>query len=74
MIKGRTLANLACLDLNIPEAGMVNDFLGTLRQLNMLIMEEEINRLLAKAAQEGLSEEEKLELTAWIARKKQLPK
>lgn len=68
----RFLANLACMELNIPEAGMINDFLGTLRQLNTLIMEEEINRLLAKASQEGLSESEKQELSSWISRKKSL--
>jgi len=66
----RFVSNLACFTHNIPEAGIANEFLGTLRQLNLLIIEEEINRLLAKAAQEGLVEEEKQALSDWIVKKK----
>ncbi len=45
----------------MPETGLNNEFLGAIRQLTLLSFEEEINRLLAKAAQEDLSEGEKLE-------------
>ena len=66
----RFVASLACWEHTIPEAGIANEFLGTIRQLNLLIIEEEINRLLAKAALEGLAEEEKQELSGWIVKKK----
>jgi DNA primase len=66
----RFIASLAYWEHNIPEAGIPNEFLGTIRQLNGLIIEEEINRLLAKAALDGLQEEEKLELSNWILKKK----
>jgi hypothetical protein len=36
----------------------------------MLSFDEEINRLMAKATQESLSDDEKVELTNWINRKK----
>lgn len=66
----RFIANLACWEHTIPEAGIANEFLGTMRQLTILVIEEEINRLLAKAAKEGLAEEEKQALTNWIVKKK----
>ena len=66
----RFIANLACWEHAIPESGLANEFLGTLRQLNLLGIDEEINRLLSKASQEGLSEEEKQELSSWIVKKK----
>ncbi|TAK77536.1 MAG: DNA primase, partial [Gammaproteobacteria bacterium] len=56
----------------IPEEGIKEEFLGMIRQLNIVGIDEEINRLLAKAAQEGLSEEEKIELSTWIAKKKSI--
>lgn len=67
----RFIANLACWEHSIPETGLASEFLGTLRQLNLLGIDEEINRLLAKASQEALTEEEKLELSNWIVQKKQ---
>jgi DNA primase len=54
----------------IPDAGIKNEFLHVIKQLTQLSLEEEINRLLAKAAQEGLSDEEKIELSTRIAQKK----
>jgi len=64
------LAQLAQWEHMLPEEGIKDEFLGVIRQLTILSIDEEINRLLAKAAQEGLSDEEKLELSAWIAKKK----
>jgi DNA primase len=66
----RFVTSLACWEHTIPEAGIANEFQGTIRQLNSLVIEEEINRLLAKAAQDGLQEEEKQELSTWILKKK----
>lgn len=57
---------------NAPETGVNNEFLGAIRQLASLGFEREINRLLAKAAQEGLTEPEKMELSTWIGKKKAL--
>jgi DNA primase len=64
------IAKLSHWEHSIPENGIENTFLGTLRQLNTLAFDQEINRLLAKAAQEGLSDDEKRELSAWISKKK----
>lgn len=64
------MAKLAHWEHAVPEAGIEHEFLGALRQINTLAYDNEINRLLAKAAQEGLSSEEKTELAACIARKK----
>lgn len=54
------------------EISLKNEFLGGIRQILSLGFDEEINRLLAKAAQIGLQEEEKTELSTWIAKKKNL--
>lgn len=68
------IAKLAQWELMIPDAnGMKNEFLGAIRQLVSLGFDTEINRLLAKAAQEGLSDEEKLALANWISKKKLQP-
>lgn len=64
------IAKLAQLEYITPDAGVEGEFMGSLRKLTMLGFDEEINRLMAKAAQDGLSEEEKLELTSWINQKK----
>lgn len=56
----------------VPEKGVKSEFLGAIRQLTTLNFDAEINRLLAKAAQMSLTDEEKIELTDWIARKKAL--
>lgn len=66
----RFIASMICWEHNIPEAGMASEFLGTLRQLNLLAIEDKINRLLSKASQDGLSDEEKQELSQWIVKKK----
>ncbi len=66
------IAKLAQFEHNVPDAAIESSFLGSLRQMQALALEEEINRLMAKAAQEGLSDEEKQILTATITRKKNL--
>jgi DNA primase len=64
------IAKLAQWEHCVPETGLASEFLGALRQLKTIVFDQEINRLLAKAAQEGLSEEEKLTLTDCISKKK----
>ena len=54
----------------VPDAGTENEFPGAIRQLASLSLDEEINRLLAKAAQDNLSDEEKLALSEWISKNK----
>lgn len=66
------IAKLAHWEHMIPETGIQNEFLGALRQLTALGFDDEINRLLAKATQEGLTDQEKLELANWIGQKKAL--
>lgn len=66
------IAKLATWPHMIPETGLENEFLGAIRQLKILVFDDEINRLLAKAANATLSEEERLELTEWIGKKKAL--
>ena len=66
------VAKLAQFQHLIPEIGIKNEFLGAIRQLTILGLNAEIDRLLAKAAQDDLSEVEKMELSAWIAKKKAL--
>jgi DNA primase len=68
----RFIYKLAHWEHLIPEAGTENEFQGAIRQLTSQNLDEEINRLLAKAAQEGLSEEEKVSLSACIAKKKKV--
>lgn len=64
------LMKLAHWQHMIPDAGIENEFIGTIRQLTLLVLDKEINRLMNKATQEGLSDEEKLELSQWIGKKK----
>lgn len=68
--EGPFIAKLAQYEHSIPEKGLKNEFLGTLRQLVGLGFDTEIDRLMAKAAHDGLSEGEKVELSGWIAKKK----
>lgn len=64
------VAKLAQFEHNVPDAALESVLLGSIKQIQGLSLEEEINRLLSKAAQEGLSNEEKLQLTTTISRKK----
>lgn len=66
------ITKLAHWEHLLPDTGIANEFLGAIRQLTLLSYEEEINRLLAKAAQEGLTEGEKIALSDWIGKKKAL--
>jgi DNA primase len=66
------IVKFATLPHVVPENGVEGEFSGMIRQLNMLGMNEKINQLLAKAAQEGLSDAEKLDLTEAIAEKQRL--
>lgn len=68
--EARFVASLVCFEHMIPDNGVEKGFLGALKQLTLIGMDEEINRLLSKAAQDTLSEEEKQELSQWIAKKK----
>lgn len=54
----------------VPENSLKQAFLHAHRQLTLLNYDEEINRLLAKAAQNSLSDDEKIELSSWIGKKK----
>lgn len=66
------VSKLAQLDTMVPEAGAQHEFIGAIRQLRTLSLDEEINRLLAKAAQENLADLEKQRLSSLIAQKKAL--
>ncbi len=56
----------------VPDSGIQQAFLHANRQLTLMSYDEEINRLLAKAAQHSLSDEEKVELSNWIGKKKHI--
>ena len=64
------IAMLAKWEHTIPEKGIKDEFSGAVRQLMLLAFDEEIDCLLAKAAQEGLTESEKMRLSQSIAKKK----
>lgn len=64
------IAKLVQTQHSVPDAGIKNEFLAIIRQLSSLNVEAEINRLLAKASSEGLTDEEKIELANCIAKKK----
>lgn len=66
------LAKLAQHEHNVPDAAIESAFLGSVRQIHALVLDEEINRLMSKAAQSGLSDEDKQSLHAAISRKKSL--
>jgi DNA primase len=68
----RFIAKLAHWEHMIPDSGLEGEFLGAIRQLTVLGLDEEINRLLAKAAQDSLTEDEKRWLSGSIVKKKSL--
>ncbi|MEO8401958.1 MAG: DNA primase [Gammaproteobacteria bacterium] len=57
--EGPILAKIAQTEHMIPENGIENEFLGTIQSLRKLGNEQDIERLLAKANQAELSQEEK---------------
>jgi DNA primase len=66
------IAKLAAITHVVPENGVDREFSGMIRQLNIMGINEKVNQLLTKAAQDGLSESEKLALTEAIAEKQKL--
>ena len=66
----KLVAKLAYLEHAIPEEGLRNELLGAIQRLTLLSYEQEIERLLNKASQQGLAEEEKQALADWIQKKK----
>lgn len=66
------VADLAKWDHLIPENGLINGFLGALYQWLIYEFDNEINQLLSKAANNGLSDQEKIKLTEYINKKKGL--
>lgn len=64
------VTKLAQWEHMIPEVGIEKEFLGAIRQLTSIGLDKVINNLLAKAGQQGLSADEKQELSNWIAQKK----
>lgn len=70
--EGAWLAKLAYWEHMIPEKGIKEAFLGAIHHLLTLGFDAEINRLLTKAGFEALAENEKIALSTWIAKKKNL--
>ncbi|MFZ2315818.1 MAG: DNA primase [Gammaproteobacteria bacterium] len=70
--EGEFVAKLAQWDTMVPETGIENEFLGTIKQLETLNLDETIKQLLAKAGDGSLTDAEKLSLSSLIARKKSL--
>lgn len=70
--EGEYIATLAKTKPIVPDEGIKNEFVGAMRQLLNLGLEEEINGLLAKAAQDGLTQDEKHTLSDRIGKKKAL--
>jgi DNA primase len=68
--EGKTLAKLAQWEHMIPEQGVQHEFAGAIKNLHKIFQEHNIENLLAKAAQSGLTAEEKLQLTELINNKK----
>lgn len=66
------LFKLFSLEIKAPEAGLHQEFLGAVRQLTLLGYETKINEFLKKLGQNALDQEEKHELSRWIAKKKAL--
>lgn len=64
------LAKLALWEHTIPENGIQQEFLGAIKKLNQLAQEQVIEHLLTKAAQTGLTQEEKHALSHLINSKK----
>jgi DNA primase len=64
-----------CLQFDhcVPDEKIEAAFQGAMRQVHALGMDLGINALMAKAAQSGLSEEERQQLTQTIAKRKALP-
>ena len=66
------VCKLASLQLNIPEAGLLEELIGALQQIEKNTWQTQIDRLLYKANIENLSQEEKKSLQEIIKKKKLL--
>ena len=66
------LKKLAEWEHFIPDEGVIGELLGAIRLLNALSIDQKINHLLQKSADNCLSDEEKLQLSAFIQEKKTL--
>lgn len=66
------VAKLAQWDHMVPDTGIQQAFLGALRQLTLMALENDITSLLAKGSEAGLSEAEKKHLSQLIAEKQTL--
>lgn len=64
--EGKLLAKLAQMEHMIPEKGVEMEFLGAIKQLKKTANKQVIDRLLGKANQEGLTQEEKQRLSELI--------
>lgn len=64
------VAKLAQLEHMIPEQGIPSEFLGAINRIKKLGAEQAIEKLLTKANQAGLSQEEKLHLQTLIEKNK----
>ena len=64
--EGGLIAKLAQLDHMTPENGIEQEFVGAIKRLKVIANEQAIEALLARAAQQGLSQNEKEELRQLI--------
>lgn len=67
--EAKHLARLARSPITTPEAGMVSEFLGSLRILDKLRLEHELEQLLRQGQAEGLSSDGKRRLAEILAEK-----
>lgn len=65
----KLIARLAQWEIVFPEIGIEEEFKGALRQLMKKAYDQAIKHLLNKAANEGLNNEEKAQLSLWISKK-----
>lgn len=66
----KQLAQLAIMDIPIPQSGLEQEFLGTLDRLSQIDFDKQIEQLLDKANIESLTEAEKQKLQALISKAK----
>jgi DNA primase len=66
------LVHLAKTEQTLPEQGIENEFIGSIKQIILLTYEEVIHLLMKKAALGCITPDEKRELSTWINKKKAL--
>jgi DNA primase len=67
--EGALIAKFAQIDHMIPAEGVINEFTGAITQLKKFAQKQFIDNLLARAAIQGLSDQEKIELQQLISEK-----